>query len=120
MAIVKVYDLEKKRVLVTRESARAIEPILCSAMAQGQGELALDFSGVEGMTPSFLDEILGIIQTCIQTAKPKRFRLLIDHPPTRLSAKFAAVGRGRGLSLRESEGGAWIITEESEAGQNGN
>lgn len=112
MTTVKMYDLERKRILVTRQSARGIEPILCAAMVEGQGQIALDFSGVDGVTPSFLDETLAVIQKCIQTTQGKEFRLLVVHPPTRLSAKFAAVGRARGLSISESESGTWIITGE--------
>ncbi len=109
MRALKVFDLLKKRVLVTRQSARAIEAELGRALAEGQGELVLDFSGVEGITPSFLDETLSVIEEFFQRMNGGEFRVKIENPPTQLSSKFAAVGRGHGLDIRESDGKAWII-----------
>ncbi len=107
MTAVRIHDLTQARVLVTRSSARAIANVLGDAFDQGQQELELDFSGVDGITPSFLDEVLSIIQDKLED---EELHIIILNPPTRLSEKFAAIGRGRGLSLEELENRSWIIT----------
>src|SRR5262245_14667513 len=114
MTSVRPYDLVKNRVLVTRESARAIEPALGSALADGRGQIELNFEGVEGMTPSFLDEILAIIEERMETVLSDRIRIKIVNPPTRLSSKFVALGKGHQFLVRESEGGGWTITRDAQ------
>lgn len=98
-----------RRVLVTRESARSLEADLRRAVSAGGGEVLLDFSGVDGITPSFLDETLGLIQEAYEAAQPGGLLVRVLSPPTRLTAKFEAVGRGRGLSIREGSGSEWVI-----------
>ena len=56
MMTLRIFDLVQKRVLVSRDSARTIQPQLVAALADGLGELVLDLSGVDGFTPSFFDE----------------------------------------------------------------
>jgi hypothetical protein len=114
MTSVRLYDLVKNRVLVSRESARAIEPALGSALADGRGQVELNFDGVEGMTPSFLDEILAIIEERLGAAGSEGLRIMVVNPPTRLSSKFVALGRGRQLSVKESDDGAWAITRNGQ------
>ena len=57
-----IYDLLGKRVLVTRDSARAIQQQIAGELLDGRGEVVLDFEGVLGLTPSFLDETLHIVE----------------------------------------------------------
>jgi hypothetical protein len=108
---VKLHDIIPSRVLVTRQSARLIEPTLAALVAGGQKTIELDFSDVAGVTPSFLDETLAILEEQLRGKSP-RPRVLIVNPPTRLSSKFEAVGRGHGLAISE-EAGAWTISEET-------
>ena len=110
MKTVNIYELLQRHILVTRDSARSIQPALAAALANSRGEVALDFLGVDGLTPSFLDETLAIIEECFDGADLTPLRVLVENPPTRLSSKFAAVGRGHGLSIEESDGGDWIIS----------
>jgi hypothetical protein len=110
---VRFFELGK-RVLVTRESARALEGDLRRAVFTG-GEVVLDFSGVDGITPSFLDETLGLIQGAFAAARPRGLVVRVLRPPTRLSAKFEAVGRSRGLSIREHDGSEWVIEPVQES-----
>ena len=105
-----VFDLMHKRALVTRESARAVGNALATAVTAARGEVVLDFSGIDAVTPSFVDEALGSIGEMLAGSDTSQLRLVFLNVPTRLSAKFAAVGRARGLEISESESGAWIIT----------
>ena len=106
---VQVFELLRRRILVSRESARAIEPHVAAALAEGPGELILDLSGVEGLSPSFLDETLLVVEKHLPDAGQDRLRVTIENPPTQLSSKFAAVGRGHGLTIEESAPGVWTI-----------
>src|SRR5713226_140537 len=112
METVRIYDLVRRRALVTRDSARLIQRAMAAAFARQPGEVALDFSGVEAVTPSFVDEVLTVLDEILGAAERKNFRVLFLNPPTRLSAKFAAVGRGHRVRMKESEPGSWTITEE--------
>ena len=109
MLPVKIYDLLHKQVLVSRDTARAIQPQLVAALVEGQGELVLDLSDVDGLTPSFFDETLSIIGEALPPGSESRFRLTILNPPTKLSNKFKAVGRVHGLTAEERDGVGWII-----------
>jgi hypothetical protein len=105
----RVYDVVRKRALVTRESARAIGEALATALISADGDVVLDFSGIDAVTPSFVDEALSSIEQMLGESRRKRLRVVFLNPPTRLSAKFAAVGRARGLEMKESDSGVWTI-----------
>ena len=109
MMAVKIHDLVQKQVLVSRDTARAIQPQLVAAVVDGLGELVLDLSDIDGLTPSFFDETLSIIGEALPAGSESRFRLTIMNPPTRLSNKFKAVGRVHGLTAEERDGVGWII-----------
>ena len=110
MISLRVYDVVRKRALVTRESARAVGDALAAALTSTEGEVVLDFSGLEAGTPSFVDEALSSIEQMLGESGRSRLRVVFVNPPTRLSAKFAAVGRARGLEMKESDNGVWTIT----------
>jgi hypothetical protein len=112
MTTLRIFDLVQKRVLVSRDSARTIQPQLVAALADGLGELVLDLSDVDGLTPSFFDETLSIVEEALSARPESKFRLTVKNPPTTLSNKFRAVGRVHGLTVEESEGIGWIIERE--------
>lgn len=94
-----VFELIPNRMLVTRQSARSIAPALAQAIARGEHKIVLDFAGVDGVTPSFLDEILHMLKDFLEDTPPGELEVLIASPPTRLSTKFAAVGSGTRQTL---------------------
>ena len=105
----------QKRLLLTRESAHALHDEVCSALREGDGWLLLDFAGVEGVSPSFLDELLQVVR---QAAGEEAWPFLIirlANPPTPLSSKFEAVGRGHKRVVRQSDEGDWMFTLEEAA-----
>lgn len=109
MGSIKIFDLVGKRVLVTRSSARKLAPELADALGDGCGDVTLDFAGVDGLTPSFLDEILSVVEEIALASGGVRLRIEVTHSPTQLSSKFAAVSRGHGLVASESGDRTWII-----------
>lgn len=106
MKTIRITEFLNKRVLVTRESAHDLLSAMDQAIGGGQVTLTIDFEGIEGVTPSFIDELLAML---VEKAGDRGIKLLVSHPPTRLTAKFTAIGRSRGLSFEEEEDGSWLI-----------
>ena len=111
---VKIHDLVQKRVLVTRDSARTIQRDLAAAMAQGDGALELDLEDIGGLTPSFFDETLTIIEENAAQNDGDQFHVTVKNPPTRLSSKYEAVCRAHGLVIQQSDFGSWVISRPRE------
>lgn len=115
MTTLLVHDVLPEKILVSRESARRLEERLREIVQVGQigdsaAELIVDFSGVEGVAPSFLDELLGVFETVVRGASGcATRRLVVAHPPTRLSQKFEAAARGRGMSIQACSDGSWLF-----------
>lgn len=108
---VNIYGLVKRRAIVTREAARAIAAAIGDMALPGDQALVLDFEGVEAVSPSFVDELLASLADLEpQGPRTVRFR----RPPTRLSAKFEAIGRARQMDISEGDG-EWVITLPIEA-----
>ncbi len=120
MRTLRVHDVLKDRVLVSRESARLLEDALRTAMAGTTTPdhatcttpVLVDFESVEGVAPSFLDELLSIFESLLG-AEPTGGEqgLIVANPPTRLSLKFEAIARGHGMSVRELPNGSWLLTD---------
>lgn len=106
METIRVHEILQRRVLVTRDTAHLLKPTLAATLGTGPVLVTIDFQGIEGVTPSFVDELLGIL---VELAGNRELRLLVSHPPTRLTAKFTAVGRSRGLDVREGPDGSWVV-----------
>ncbi len=109
MGSLNVFELTGKRALVTRASAAEIGSALNEASTDG--EIIVDFAGVDAVTPSFVDEILAVVEELVRDRDAGGVSFL--HIPTRLSEKFVAVGRAHQLSVTESEDGTWAITPSS-------
>ena len=125
MRTLRVNDVLKDKVLVSRESAHLLEDALNAIMAaagtpenaSGTTSMGIDFEGVEGMAPSFLDELLSIFESIMGSAADARERcLIVTNPPARLSLKFEAVARGHGMSVRALPDGSWLLTDSRNTG----
>ncbi|MBI2965187.1 MAG: STAS-like domain-containing protein [Chloroflexi bacterium] len=103
----RIFDYVNKRALVTRASARRLwEPLVEVAKKAGD-EFVVDFEGVEAITPSFVDELIGLISRLRSESKLAIRRVRFENVPTRLSTGFAAIGRGRGAELAEMGPNVW-------------
>lgn len=120
MCALRVNDFLKDKILVSRESAHLLEDALRAMMAavrapgnpSGTTSMSVDFEGVEGIAPSFLDELLSIFESIIGSENNDCGRsLIVANPPTRLSLKFQAVARGHGMSVRALPDGSWLLTD---------
>lgn len=114
-----VHHVLKDRILVSRESARLLEGPLRVAMQRSEAPapscdtalVAIDFIGVEGIAPSFLDELISIFESILSSSgNQSERRLMVANPPTRLSLKFEAIARGHGMSAQVLADGSWLLT----------
>lgn len=119
MRTLRINLLLKDKILVSRESARLLEPALkemmdCAGTTDDAPALSpvVDFEGIEGVAPSFLDELILIFESLLgaETNGGER-SLIVAHPPTRLSSKFEAVARGHGMSVHARPDGTWLLTD---------
>ena len=112
MKTIDLYESLQKRTLITRESAHVLREEVRSALGENGGHLQVDFIGVEGISPSFLSELLQVVRQATEEEAWRSLAIRLTNPPTRLSSKFEAVGRGHGLVVTQSDGGDWLLTLE--------
>ena len=120
MPTLRVHDVLKDRVLVSRESARLLKDALGAMLNRGSTSgnetgatsVSIDFERVEGVAPSFLDEVISIFESVVGTGGAGQSRsLLVAHPPARLSLKFEALARGHAKTIRVLPDGSWLLTD---------
>ncbi len=113
MPALRVRNVLDDRILVDRESARKLGTRLRDAMASGGIEIVLDFDAVEGMAPSFLDELLSVLESAVVgEGKREVTRVIVANPPARLSLKFKAVARARRMSIELLPDGSWLLIRQ--------
>jgi len=111
VALVPVFRQFEKRALITRESARELQETLASLFQREEPEIILDFAGVDAVTPSFIDELLNAIDELRDVSRLRKLQLTFRNVPTRLSAKFEAIGRTHKMDIDEVENGVWRIVK---------
>jgi hypothetical protein len=109
MSTIELFQLLQRKVLVTRESASAVRDAIESAI-RADGEVTMDFRGIDAVTPSFVDEILGMIDDARTSSSRREVRVVFAHAPTPLSTKFLAIGRRHGATISQSGSDVWEIT----------
>jgi hypothetical protein len=109
MHIVNVFEFMQRKILVTRESASAMQDAIINSIT-ANGELTLDFTGVDAVTPSFVDELLAMIEEARVASSRRQVRVVFAHAPMPLSAKFLAIGRRHGATMSQAGPDAWEIT----------
>lgn len=125
MPTLRVNDVLNDKILVSRESAHLLEDALRAITASasvpgnpsGATPMTVDFDGIAGIAPSFLDELLIVFKSIIGSESNDDERsLVVANPPTRLSLKFEAVARGHGMTARTLPDGSWLLANCPNAG----
>ena len=112
-ARIRIRDVLRDKILVSRESAHLLVDPLRQAIGEGaedarpypSRDLTVDFEGVEGMAPAFLDEFLAVLESTVGGGA----RIAFVAQPARLSLKFEAVARSRGLRVVQERDGRWVF-----------
>ena len=124
MKTLQVNRFLKDKILVSRESAHLLEDaireltdsVAATETPSKPTPIAIDFAGVEGVAPSFLDELLSIFESLVGApANDNELCLIIANPPARLSLKFEAIARGHGMSVRAQPDGSWLMARTQDA-----
>lgn len=116
-----VHDWVKDRILVSRESARPLVEAIREAIRAGESAseakstLVVDFEGVAGIAPSFMDELLSAFELADPSGDGFAGSVVVVNPPTRLSLAFEAIARGRGMSISLRADGSWLLVGKSDA-----
>jgi len=125
MCTLRVNEVLKERILISREAAHLLEEALSTMIAAARttgqpsptASMAVDFEGIEGIAPSFLDELLLIFESIIASdTSDLQQCLVVANPPTRLSLKSEAVARGHGMSARIQPDGSWRLSNTRATG----
>jgi hypothetical protein len=117
-SVLRVRDVLKERILVSRESAHRLENALRTILARPAPKsasrarsLTIDFTEVAGVAPSFLDELLTILESLVRSRiNGQEVELIVANPPTRLSLKFEAIAHGHGMSIQGLPDGSWRLS----------
>lgn len=96
------------RMLVTREAARNLEPFVRQSDFTASA-ISFDLNGIAGMTPSFFDEILIIMDEVTGNQRKIRPDITIRNPPTEPSRKFQTVAKAHNRSLLRDHAGNWRL-----------
>ena len=109
MKKLRVIDAVDKDIplLTSRVSARKIKSALRKEDFYQGGDLLLDFSGSEGVAPSFLDETLLIAEEHTRDCGHAGATVVFVQPPTVLAPKHHAIARAHGRALVVNEAGDW-------------
>lgn len=107
MDIVRVYPLFKRRALVTRESTDVLRDSIAAATGNGD-RVALDLSGIDSITPSFIDQVLQIVEGCL-TKESERVDVLMLNPPSGLSSRLEPIARAHRSVATQDAKGNWTI-----------
>jgi hypothetical protein len=115
MRTIEVFQLLQRKILVTRESASAVREAIVSSI-KADGEVTLDFGGIDAVTPSFVDEIVGIIDDARASSSRREVRVVFSHAPMPLSAKYLAIGKRHRATMSQLTSDAWEIKNAAAAG----
>ena len=110
MRIVNVYPMYHKTALTTRDSAHVLQDEVSSAVRDGE-DLALDLSGIRMVTPSFLDQLLFMMEDSLPT-KSSPIRLLMLNGPAGLRDKMESIGGYHQLKVVSDEQGEWLLSHK--------
>lgn len=105
MEPIKIQRIVEGPMLVTRASARKLQPSL-DDVASEDARISLDFDGIAGMTPSFFDELLRAIDE-ISHHPQEQPTIIIHNPlpkPPRNSKQSRGATAGRSMSRRREIG----------------
>ena len=106
MATIDLLEHSGTKMLGTRPAARAFEPAMRAALADGS--ISLDTSGIRRIGLSFFDETLLIFDELLAETGDNSLQMIYRKGPSLESLKEMVPHRG--LTIQESASGDWIIS----------
>lgn len=102
---VQVRELLDSQVAVARDSARMLRPAIESSM-KAEKRLTIDLTGIEVLSPSFVDELFGLLATLL--AESGRSALLANSAVD--VGRYEALGRTYRLMLKSRGRVGWELS----------
>ena len=115
--MISLFDVLQKRVVTSRESARSLRPTIAAAAASHDQPIIFDFEGIQGVTPSVVDEILLILDAVLPPEYPVDPGVEFRKVPMELSRKYDAVANAHKLLFTQDGRGSWVLHDAREAAQ---
>ena len=113
MKVVNLYSIFNQEALVTRESTEVLDNSVFTAAQDGE-LLAFDLSGIQAVTPSFLDQLLLAVEESLPTGSPPVKLLMLNSPPG-FRDRMESIGRYHHLKVVSDAQGDWLIPADSPA-----
>ena len=107
MNVVNLYSIFNQRALVTRESTNVLKDDVCVAARDGE-PLALNLSGIQAMAPSFLDQLLLMMEESLPAGAPPVKLLMLNSPPG-FRDRMESIGRYHHLKVLSDHQGDWLV-----------
>ena len=111
MTSLNIHSLLPRHALTSRGSAREISEGIRDALSNGNGELELDFQDILGFSPSFFDELIGVVSYEAKVSGNPASRIILTNPPVPLTPKYKTICQGRGFQINETPDGNWLINK---------
>ena len=109
MKAIKLFPMFNKRALVTRGATHVLKEELVTSTRLGE-PLALDLSGIQSMTPSFLDQLLLMVEESLPD-KSAPYKVLMLNSPAGLRDRMESIGRYHQLKVVSDQVGDWLIPD---------
>lgn len=107
MRTVQLYHMFNKRALVTRDAADALQGDVDESCLRGD-PLALDLEGIQSITPSFLDQLLLMVESSLPNEDDAVNIVMLNSPPG-LRDRLESIGRVHKLEVVSDDVGDWLV-----------
>ena len=108
--VLDLYQTVNKRVLSSRQTARAMSPEVSRSISEGNGTLTIDMARMTTITPSFFDELIRVIEDSVESHGQNSLAVHFTNTTDTQAAKFQTVCRAHSLSLEKAAPGHWVIS----------
>lgn len=111
MSSISVRAAIEMPIAVSRDSARKLKLAMDEAF-RISSRAEVDFSGIEAITPSFLDELVRVSE---EGAGAALWSVVLLNMPSALTSKFATIGRSHRVPM-EAAKDRWFLTPQDATG----
>lgn len=110
--VLNLYQTKRRRVLSSRETARALAPNVRACLSQGNegASLIVDLAGMATVAPGFVDEFLRVIKDSLPPASDGALVIDVINTPANQFSRFRAVCRVHEMTTEEISPGHWRIS----------
>jgi hypothetical protein len=98
-------------VLVSRSSAEVLKRLIANHLLVQPGAIDFDFRGVRVLAPSFLDQLVLVIERIVAESNGRRtLTIILRNCPEGMNEKIGAIARAHDAEVACGENGEWIMS----------